>query len=941
MANLGPQHINLSYSGLLQVPNGVTSVLQSVTDGNGTSSGLQISTTGIGGQITSSAVLITGGYIDSTPIGSNVPSTGAFSTLRVTGTTTLSTALTGILKASAGVVSNATAGTDYVSPSVLAQPNGVATLDSSGYLTTAQIPPIAIVQYLGTVNSQAAMLALTGQQGDWCIRSDLGTTWVITGSNPAVIGSWTQLSYPTAPVTSVNTQTGAVSLSYSDVGAAPATTGSSILYANGSGGFSNVTIGTNLSFAGGTLSATTTGIVTSLSVASSNGFAGTSSGGSTPILTLSTTVSGLLKGDGTAISAATAGTDYQSAITATGVLKGAGSGTVSSAVSGTDYAPGTSALATGIVKSTTSTGALSIAVVGTDYAPATTGTSILKGNGSGGFSNATSGTDYAPATSGTSLLKGNGSGGFSNATSGTDYAPATSGTSILCGSGSGGFSNVTVGSGLTFVGGTLASTAGGGSVTTVSVVSANGFAGTVANASSTPAITLTTSVTGLLKGNGTAISAATSGTDYAPATSGTSILKGNGTGGFSSAAAGTDYAVPTSGTSILYGNGSGGFSNVTVGTGLSFSAGTLSNSSTMTYPGAGLAVSTGSAWGTSKTAPTGTVVGTSDTQTLTNKTLVASGTNTIEATSGPTSTQLAGMRNKIINGAMGIWQRGTTFTNVTSGTYTADRFQVQTGGINLTVTQSTTVPSVAFKYSLKAAPASNATPTECVIRQFMEQQNIYDFAGSSVTLSVWVYCSKTTVKTRIGTQNATGGTDSSQYNTVTANTWTKLTYTVTSYSAVTAWTSATTDSGGFLDIGFADSTALTTSDYIYITGVQLEKGTIATPFEFRPYGAEELLCKRYYEALGGADLHMVSGGLDNPEFRAIPRVFWNVTKRASPTTTVSGTAYTLTGTLRTTSLVTRNANVDGANISMSLAPLSSGTVTHIAVSSVTASAELQ
>jgi hypothetical protein len=56
---------------------------------------------------------------------------------------------------------------------------------------------------------------------------------------------------------------------------------------------------------------------------------------------------------------------------------------------------------------------------------------------------------------------------------------------------------------------------GTGSVTSVSVVSANGFAGTVATSTSTPAITLTTSITGILKGNGTAISAATAGTDYA------------------------------------------------------------------------------------------------------------------------------------------------------------------------------------------------------------------------------------------------------------------------------------------------------------------------------------------------------------------------------------------------------------------------------------------
>ena len=88
-----------------------------------------------------------------------------------------------------------------------------------------------------------------------------------------------------------------------------------------------------------------------------------------------------------------------------------------------------------------------------------------------------------------------------------------------------------------------------GTVSSVSVVSANGLAGTVATATTTPAVTLSTTVTGVLKGDGTAISAATSGTDYAPA---------------------------TSGTSILYGNGSGGFNNVTIGTGVAFAAGTLS-----------------------------------------------------------------------------------------------------------------------------------------------------------------------------------------------------------------------------------------------------------------------------------------------------------------------------------------------------------------------------
>lgn len=67
---------------------------------------------------------------------------------------------------------------------------------------------------------------------------------------------------------------------------------------------------------------------------------------------------------------------------------------------------------------------------------------------------------------------------------------------------------------------------GSGTVTTVSVVSANGLAGTVANATTTPAITLSTSITGILKGNGTAISAAAAGTDYEAAITTLPIAKG-------------------------------------------------------------------------------------------------------------------------------------------------------------------------------------------------------------------------------------------------------------------------------------------------------------------------------------------------------------------------------------------------------------------------------
>ena len=105
---------------------------------------------------------------------------------------------------------------------------------------------------------------------------------------------------------------------------------------------------------------------------------------------------------------------------------------------------------------------------------------------------------------------------------------------------------------------TINATASGGTVTSVSVVSANGFAGTVATATTTPAITLTTSITGVLKGNGTAISAATSGTDYSAGTSAlaTGILKSTTTtGALTIAVAGTDYQTAQSVTGIVKSSG--------------------------------------------------------------------------------------------------------------------------------------------------------------------------------------------------------------------------------------------------------------------------------------------------------------------------------------------------------------------------------------------------
>jgi hypothetical protein len=284
-------------------------------------------------------------------------------------------------------------------------------------------------------------------------------------------------------------------------------------------------------------------------------------------------------------------------------------------------------------------GRVTLASSGSVNSGTVTNVSVVSARGfTGSVSNPTTTPAITLGTSVTGLLQGNGTSIFA-AIAGTDYAPATSGISILYGNGSGGFSNVTIGSNLTFIGGTLSATGGGsgaGTVTSVSVVAANGFAGTVTTSTTTPAITLSTSITGLLKGNGTAISAASAGTDYAPA---------------------------TSGSSILYGDGSGGFSNVTIGTNLTFTSGTLNatGGGSMVYPSAGIANSTGSAWGTSySTTGSGTVVALATSPSLVTPILGTPASGTLTNCTGYTYANLSG--------TVPTWNQNTTGTaaNITA-----------------------------------------------------------------------------------------------------------------------------------------------------------------------------------------------------------------------------------------------------------------------------------
>jgi hypothetical protein len=88
----------------------------------------------------------------------------------------------------------------------------------AGKVPQSQIPAVALVDFLGSVASQAAMLALTGQRGDWANRSDTGTTWQLVADDPTQLSSWQEHLYPGSPVSSVAGRTGAVVLSKSDVG---------------------------------------------------------------------------------------------------------------------------------------------------------------------------------------------------------------------------------------------------------------------------------------------------------------------------------------------------------------------------------------------------------------------------------------------------------------------------------------------------------------------------------------------------------------------------------------------------------------------------------------------------------------------------------------------------------------------------------------------------
>ena len=280
----------------------------------------------------------------------------------------------------------------------------------------------------------------------------------------------------------------------------------------------------------------------------------------------------------------------------------------------------------------------------------------------------------------------------------------------------------------------------------------------------------------------------------------------------------------------------------------------------------------------------------------------------------PPNTAL-GTRNLIINGDMRIAQRGTSATGLTgAGYHTVDRFRTALGtGGTWTQTQDTSVPSgQGFSNSLKlsctTANTSLSASSLLAIETRFEGQNIQHLkygtsSAEKLTLSFWVKSNKTGTyiaelyssdssrqvsksytidtadtwekKTLTYDGDTTSGFDDDNNNSMTLYMWLFAGTTFNSGTLNTSWASLTNANRVVGQVNLADST----SNYINITGVQLEVGEEATEFERRPYDMELARCYRYYYKYSGNNIHagLYSSG------KYIGHIWFPTIMRATPT----------------------------------------------------------
>ena len=294
---------------------------------------------------------------------------------------------------------------------------------------------------------------------------------------------------------------------------------------------------------------------------------------------------------------------------------------------------------------------------------------------------------------------------------------------------------------------------------------------------------------------------------------------------------------------------------------------------------------------------------------------IAPGAVTLDKMTVPNS---FGFRNRIINGDMRIDQRNAGASVTNNLVYTVDRWQwYYTSGSGHAIQQNTDAPA-GFTNSLKVTVGTGASPSatqQNIVWQPIEGYNVADLGfgaagAATITFSFWVKSSLT------GTFNVwfhnSDDTRSyvSTYTVISANTWEQKTVTIV---GDTSGTWLKTNGRGFI-VGFSlgcgsnfNATANTWSaaDYkstsgatsvvgtsgatFYITGAQLEAGSVASPFERRDYGRELMMCQRYYEVITTSNA--VFGF---PAYCASPSIArgaiqFKVTKRATPTPVLMST----------------------------------------------------
>jgi len=263
---------------------------------------------------------------------------------------------------------------------------------------------------------------------------------------------------------------------------------------------------------------------------------------------------------------------------------------------------------------------------------------------------------------------------------------------------------------------------------------------------------------------------------------------------------------------------------------------------------------------------------------------------------------------------MEIAQRGTSFPAIAQGAYSLDRWVL---GFNstaavFTASQVDDGPSgKAFQKSLRltvtTADAAIAAADGCTLNQRVEGYNVRDLVGETFTLSFWVRSSKTGVHCVSFLSSSADRAYVAEYVISAANTWEYKSITVSGglpFSGTWNWTNgiglhvrwslaagsnlhATAGSwqtGSFASTANQVNVLDTVGNIFAITGVQLEVGSVATPFEHRLHGTELALCQRYYEI----GRHAQGGYSNYGTYIARP---FSVEKRATPTMTISNIDY--------------------------------------------------